>query len=154
MMRTTIIAIAAALALPAHADPDRISVLLGSSHLGARHPFEEVNPGVFLTWEDRAFGLDYSLGVYRNSFGRMSVAGTAALPVWERGKTQAALFAGVALYPGDGWRFRAHAGDWVPIAGLQIRHGNAFAQIMPGDGRPVRAVVSFGLTFKLSKRNK
>lgn len=136
-----------ALATPAAADPDRVSILLGSRHPGANVPYEQVNPGVFLTWEDRgAWGLDYSLGVYRNSYGRASVAGTVALPVIERGQFQAAVFGGLAVYPGNGDQFAVHAGDVVPIAGVQARLGNGFVQVMPGDGM---AVVTFGLTFPL-----
>ena len=136
--------ILAALATPAAADPDRLSILLGSAHPGADRAFEQVNPGVFLTWEDRALGLDYSVGAYRNSFGRASIAATAALPVVEQGRFQLALFGGLALYPGNGDDFLYHAGDIVPIAGIQARLGHGFVQVMPGDGM---AVVAFGLTF-------
>lgn len=128
------------------AGPDRVSILTGSHHIGAAVSFEEVNPGVFITWEDRAAGLDYSLGAFRNSYGRGSVAALAALPVvsWRSGEV--ALFGGAALYPRDGRTFRAHLGDVVPVGGVQIRQGNSFVQIMPGDGRVADAVVSFGFT--------
>ena len=141
-----IAALLAALATPVVADPDRVSVLLGSAHPGADRTFEQVNPGVFLTWEDRALGLDYSVGAYRNSYGRASIAATAALPVIDRGQFQLALFGGLALYPGNGADFAVHAGDVVPIAGLQARLGHGFVQVMPGDGM---AVAAFGLTFPI-----
>lgn len=130
--------------LPAAAEPDRLSLLLGSSHPGGQG-YEDRTPGLFLTWEERG-GLDLSLGIYRNSFGRAAVAATASLPVirWTGG--QAALFLGAALYPGDGHRFAAHAGDLVPLGGVQIRHGHHLLQIMPGDGM---AVVTLGLSFPL-----
>lgn len=140
-------AVLLALATPAAAEPDRLSILLGSAHPGATVKFEQVNPGVFLTWEDRALGLDYSLGIYRNSFGRASIAATAALPVADRGRFQLALFGGLALYPGNGADFAVHTGDVVPIAGLQARLGRSFVQVMPGDGM---AVAAFGLTFPLN----
>ena len=136
-----------AFATPAIADPDRVSILLGSQHPGADVSYEQINPGIFLTWEDRALGLDYSVGAYRNSYGRASVAATAALPVIDRGQFQAAVFGGLALYPGDGDQFAVHAGDVVPIAGIQARLGHGFVQIMPGNGM---AVVAFGLTFPLN----
>lgn len=139
-----------ALVSPAQADPDRVSVLLTSHHVAAKQSFEKVNPGIFLTWEDRAFGLDYSVGAYRNSYGRGSVAGIAALPLWQRDNTQVALFAGVGLYPKDGRNFGVHAGDFVPLVGIQIRHRNLFLQAMPGDGKYAAAVISMGLTFPLS----
>lgn len=132
---------------PAAADPDRVSVLLGSSHLGAAG-FEGRNPGVFFTWENRGLGLDYSTGIYRNSYGRRSVAATAALPVvtWPSG--QVAVFGGVAHYPGDGGRFPMHVGDFVPLAGVQIRQGAVFLQLLPGDGRATDGVISLGVTFE------
>ena len=127
------------------ADPDRVSILLGARHIGGAG-LEEFNPGVFVTWERR---VDWSVGVYRNSYGNGSIAATVAAPVarWRGG--EAAIFGGVAWYPGTGRHEVAHVGDVVPIGGLQVRHGNAFAQFIPLDGKPVAAVVSFGLTFRL-----
>ena len=132
-------------ATPAAADPDRVSILLGSNHIAAKMDFEEVNPGVFLTWEGNQ--IDWSVGVYRNSFGKPSVAVTAALPILRWRDGEAAIFAGAALYPGDGRTFKAHAGDMVPLAGIQLRQGNVFAQIIPSDGRTVDAILSVGVTF-------
>lgn len=143
-----ITAMLCALALPAHADPDRLSLLLGSAHLGG-DGFDGRNPGVFLTWEDRALGLDYSIGAYRNSYGRASIAATAALPVAEWADGSLSLFAGVALYPRDGRRFRAHVGDVVPMGGVQIRHRNLFLQIMPSDGAAADAVIAGGITWEI-----
>lgn len=136
--------LALGLATPVAADPDRISILLGSQHPGASVAYEQVNPGIFLTWEDRAMGLDFSAGVYRNSYGRASIAATAAFPVIEHGKFQASIFGGLAVYPGNGADFAFHAGDLVPIAGIQARFGHGFLQVMPGDGM---TVLAFGLTF-------
>jgi hypothetical protein len=132
--------------LPAVAGPDRVSFLFGSHHLAASSDFEELNPGVFLTWDRR---LDYSVGVFRNSYGRGAIAALAALPVYERGAFQLDLFAGAAYYPEDGRRFRAHLGDIIPMGGLQMRYGYAFAQIIPSDGRDADAIVSFGVTVPL-----
>lgn len=135
------------LAAPAHAQ-DRMSVLVGSTHIGGSG-YDGRNPGLFLSW-DRA-GLEWSLGAFRNSYGRGSVAATIGLPVarWARG--QASLFAGVAWYPKDGRRFRANLGEVVPVGGVQIRQGSWFVQIMPSDGRPVRAILSTGLTFPIHR---
>jgi hypothetical protein len=133
----------------AQADPDRVSILLGSNHIGAKLAFEEVNPGVFLTWEGAR--IDWSVGAYRNSFGKPSVAVTAALPILRWRDGEAAIFAGAALYPGEGRTFAAHAGDVVPLAGIQLRQGNVFAQIIPSDGRTAAAIVSVGVTFALKQ---
>lgn len=131
------------------AGPDRLSIMIGSQHINPSHAFSEINPGIFATWENRALGLDYTAGAYRNSYGRGSVALTAALPVIKWPDGQIAVFAGLGLYPKDGRTFRVHAGDVVPLGGIQIRQGNAFAQIMPGDGNAADAVVTFGATFSL-----
>lgn len=135
------------LATSAQASPDRVSILLGSNHIAAKMDFEEVNPGVFLTWEgDR---VDWSVGVYHNSFGKSSVAATVSLPVLRWRDGEAAVFAGAALYPGDGRTFAVHVGDVVPLVGVQLRQGNVFTQIIPSDGHTVAAIVSVGLTFDL-----
>lgn len=144
------LAISTLFAIPAAAGPDRISVLLASKHVGTDRHFEETNPGVFATWEDRTLGLDYSVGVYRNSFGNVSVATTAALPLFETERVQISVFAGAAIYPGDGDEFLYHAGDLVPMGGLQLRTGPLFVQVMPGGGNP-DAIVAAGLTFPLGQ---
>lgn len=143
MLKTLTVAVAL-MATPALAAPDRVSILLGSNHVGATDHFEEVNPGVFLTWDW------LTVGAYRNSYGKASVAVTGALPLikWKTGELSA--FAGVALYPGDGRRFAVHAGDVVPVGGLQLRQGNMFMQVIPSDGKAVDAIVSFGMTFDLN----
>lgn len=134
---------------PAWSDPDRISVLLGSHHVDARTEFEQRNPGLFLTWEDRG-GLDLSVGAYRNSYGRTSVAATAAIPIWTVRDAQLSLFAGVALYPEDGRNFAVHWGDLVPVGGVQMRAGDIFTQIIPSDGAATDAIISFGITKPFS----
>lgn len=135
-------------AAPAAAQ-DRVSILLGSRHIGASG-YHETNPGVFLTWEDRG-GLDLSMGLYSNSYGRRSMAAVAALPVarWDGGALS--LFVGLAHYPQDGRRSRVAVGDVVPLAGVQVRHGPFFAQAIPMDGRPVKALIAFGLTFPVDR---
>ena len=142
----TLIMAIAAMPLSATAGPDRVSVLLGSRHFGATTAFQEINPGVFLTWERK---LDWTVGVFRNSYGRGAIAGTAALPLIEEGKFSLDAFLGAAYYPKDGRNFAVHIGDIVPIGGLQARYGNMFMQVIPQDGRDASAVVSFGLTFGL-----
>ncbi len=134
-------------ATPAYADPDRVSIIFGSYHLNSSYDFEEVNPGIFLTWEQRTF--DYSVGIYNNSYGRESIAATASLPVveWETGEIS--VFFGAALYPEDGRRFAVHVGDVVPVGGIQVRQGNLFGQLIPSDGAATSAILSLGATFPL-----
>lgn len=132
----------------AQTGPDRVSVHLGSAHLGARRSFEAFNPGLFLTWERG--GADLSVGVYRNSFGKGSVAATAAVPIARLGEVTISPFLGVAYYPDDGRRFRASVGDVVPLAGIRASYRNVFVQLMPGDPDLADAVVSFGFSMPLN----
>lgn len=147
----TVLAAAALLITPlaAAAGPDRLSLTLGSHHTDTGHDWHEVNPGVFVTWENVG-PVDLSAGAFLNSFGGPSVAAVAALPLieWESG--QLAVFGGAAWYPGHGHEFLIHAGDVVPMGGLQLRQGPVFVQIMPGKIEPPEAIVAFGLTFKLN----
>lgn len=131
----------------AQAGPDRVSVLFGSHHVNASRSFEEVNPGVFVTWENPR--LHWTVGAYRNSYGRASVSATVALPVLRWREGEASLFAGAALYPKDGRTFGVHVGDVVPLAGVQVRHQNMFMQVIPLDGNLADAVVSVGVTFPI-----
>ena len=150
-IRTTAAALAmAALALPAQAGPDRISFLLGSEHIGASG-YEEFNPGVFATWTNRAFQgrADVSLGAYRNSYGDGSLAASLALPLVREPTWGIDVFSALAWYPGNGDRFKYHAGDIVPLVGLQSRIGPTFIQYIPGGDRGVDATLGFGLTFPL-----
>lgn len=139
-------------ACAAQAGPDRISLLIGSHQVNSSYGFEEVNPGVFATWENPH--LHWTVGAYRNSYGRASISATVALPVvrWREGEVS--LFAGAALYRKDGRNFALHWGDVVPIGGVQLRHRNLFMQVIPLDGNLADAVVSVGVTFPINKGRK
>jgi len=141
-------ALAAVWGLPLAAGPDRFSVLLGSKHVDGSG-FNEINPGLFLTWEGRRLG--YSVGAYLNSYDRGSLAATAHLPLlhWEGG--EASAFAGLAWYPQDGQRFRTRiSGDIVGIGGLNLRHRHVFVQLLPMSDA-ARALVTFGLTWEIGQ---
>jgi hypothetical protein len=138
--------VAALAATPAIAGPDRVSVLLGSNHIGAEG-FNEVNPGLFATWEGD--WIDLTAGVYHNSYSRTSVVATGYLSLIEAGDFDAGVFAGVAHLPGNGRLEMAHIGnDVVAIGGLQARYGNVFVQVIPMEAQYGKALVSFGLTFQ------
>lgn len=132
---------------PAAAGPDRLSFLIGSHHVNSSQDFNEINPGVFVTWENP--NLHWTVGVYHNSYKRVSVSATVAVPVirWDHG--EASIFAGAALYPKDGRTFSVHVGDVVPLAGVQVRHKNMFAQLIPLDGNIADAIISVGLTIPI-----
>jgi hypothetical protein len=130
--------------------PDRISLLLGSHHAATDVHFEEFNPGIFATWEDRGPGqLDYSIGAYRNSFGNLSKMYVVAKSFDIGRDAQIGVFAGVASYPQWSDHFIISFGEYVPVGGVQGRYKNAFMQVMPSDGKVVGSIISFGLTFDL-----
>ncbi len=135
------------LAEPAVAGPDRLSFLLGSYHAGAESEFQEFNPGAFLTW-DR--GNEYSVGAFYNSYRDVSIAATIGWPIWRFDHGQVNALTGVAWYPGDGRRFGAHVGDFIPLLGIQGRYRDMFVQIIPSDGVAVDAIFAAGLTFELN----
>jgi hypothetical protein len=137
---------------PALADPDRLTLLWGSHHLGSDLDWQEYNPGLFLTWQDRgAWDLDVSLGIYQNSFDHTSIAAFAAWPVYERDRFEISLFAGLAHYPETGRHLPVHIGDVIPLGGVQARYGNLFAQVIPSDGLDVDAIITFGVSVPLSR---
>jgi hypothetical protein len=140
-------------ATPAMAD--RITLLLGSHHAGARSgQFEEFNPGVFYTWEGAWAGLNggLSLGGYRNSYGKLSVASAASVRLFNWDSGDFGAFAGIAHYPDDGARFASHlGGDIVGLAGLQLRQGNFLIQALPMDQGAADGLFTFGLTFDLGE---
>lgn len=128
---------------------DRVSLLLGSYHFDASG-FEEFNPGVFYTWEHSRVG--YSVGGFRNSYGRGAVAGTVSLPFFRWDSGEFSIFAGAAYYPEDGSRIASQiTGDVIAIGGLQLRQGYTFFQLIPLDDRGADAVLSYGLTFPVKK---
>ncbi|QGX99319.1 hypothetical protein EI983_14010 [Roseovarius faecimaris] len=137
----------AALPLAAEADPDRVSILLGSHHINATRDFQEINPGVILTWQQSALG--YSLGAYYNSYEDISVLGALSYGVEIAPEFELGVFGGLAWYPGEGDQFDHSIGDAVPLVGVQTRYRNAFVQLIPADGGTLDGLVTFGLTFAL-----
>lgn len=153
-MKSALIAlIFACLTVPAvHAGPDRISIMLGTHHAGATIDYEEVNPGIFLTWSELLWNnrLDLTIGGFRNSYGDLSLAIATAYPLLRQQDWGIDLFGALAWYPDNGDRFAHAFDDIVPIAGLQVRYKSLFLQAIPSGGDSVDATFSFGLTFPLN----
>jgi hypothetical protein len=146
-MKLTALTLLAVLPTTVLAGPDRLSVLLGSNHINATEDFQEFNPGVFLTWERN---LNYSIGAYYNSYERVSVLASIGYDYEIARDFDVGIFGALALYPGDGDRFRHSAGDVVPLVGLQARYKNVFVQFIPADGDSLDSLFTFGLTFELN----
>lgn len=127
--------------------PERVSVPLISFHYGDwgdedKDSFNEFNPGLILTWENRALGLDYSLGAYRDSYSATtSYAGISYM--WE---IQSDFHAGISL------SYRNSDGDGFTgfVPSLQVSYRNSFATISNGfDNGDSYGVISFGYSFAL-----
>lgn len=145
-LNALLLSVLAALVATTPAAADRISVLLGSHHVGPGD-YEERNPGLFYTWDDGP--VDWTLGAYRNSYGNISVAGYGSVPFaeWDRG--EAAVIAGIAHYPERAKNMRYSVGEVVPMVGLSLIQDNLFVQAFPRGFDPLRATIAVGVTFEL-----
>ncbi len=121
----------------AMANPDRISLLLGSHHFSSED-FEEFNPGLFVSWLTSK--RDLEIGLFRNSYGNLSVSATAGRRL---GKSWT-LFAGTAYYRNADTEFEYRLGKFIPVAGVQFVHRNLFVKALPG-------VVVAGFTWRLGE---
>lgn len=130
------------------ADPDLVTILGGSYHVGAPGAFETFTPGVFLTWQYPA--VDLSAGIYRNSYGRVSVAATVDHAVYDTDWVTIAGFAGLSHYPQEGRTLARSVGDVVPIGGLRLRVGHALVTVIPSDSASIDAIVTLGFTFEVN----
>ena len=131
----------------AAAGPDKVSIMLGSAHINSTVDYNEFNPGVFVTW-DR--GRRYTIGAFKNSYSKTSVAAMVAWPLTGTSKWTLDATAGIAFYHDDAVKFPTHWGSFVPIAGLQFRTEHYFIQMFPGDGDVTDMIFSFGLSFPLN----
>ena len=136
--------LALALLIPtiASAGPDRVYVMAGSKHLNTIYEFNEINPGIFLTWEESM--LDFTVGGYINSYSKTSLAVSVAYPILRGENYSVDVFAGLATY------FDTSRPDILPMAGIQGRLGPMFVQYIPTPGNYVDGIVSFGMTFDLN----
>ncbi len=86
----TALAFASAPAYATELGPDYALVPLASHHYGdwgKKHgdDFNEFNPGLMLSWAERAYELNYTVGAYRDSQSDTSVHLSAA-KMWDIGK--------------------------------------------------------------------
>lgn len=137
--------------------PDRVYLPLASHHTMPPETFgherwQEINPGLILSWENRGPGsvFDIGLGVVRNSLGIVSP--TVSLGVigsisesFDLGVTGSLVY-----YGGSAKLQEGHIGNGVfLVPALQARYKSGFAQLIPSrDG----AVGLVGLTFAIGGR--
>lgn len=141
--------------------PDWASIQIGSKHVNMNAPaarggagFNEFNPGLIFTWEDRWGGLNYSIGSFRNSFDEQSTL-LAVSDLYPLGNQwYAGWFFGAADY-GDtarNSRFWRVDSDWIPVAGLQVNYRNYYLQALPANDSAdgFGMVFTFGVSFSLN----
>ncbi|SFI54919.1 hypothetical protein [Celeribacter neptunius] len=148
-IRSLFTALALSLAPPALADgraPDYLSIPLASHHYGdwgdkTGDRFNEFNPGLMLTWAERAGGLNYTVGAYRDSEADLSVHLSAAR-MWDIGDQAQAGIVGAYIHSfGDGYR------GFAPS--LQLNYKYLFVNLANGYDNGVYGVVSTGITLPL-----
>lgn len=144
--------------------PDRVYLTFGSKHLNIDPTnfgiasWNETNPGVIFTWEDRGrLGLNYSLGAFQNSFADRSLFASTG-KTWAIGETDLRLgfVVGLADYRQNARLIATQLGTsgWIVTGGAQIEYRNLFLQLQPA-GRQVGggygAVLVTGVSFALGE---
>jgi hypothetical protein len=141
------------------AAPDRVYLSFGAKHVGidptlfGRTAWQEIYPGVILTWEDRAFGLDYGVGAFLNSFERVAAYASAA-KFWDLGPDlSVGLVVGLADYGPDARFISTEIGGSgvVVTGGPQVNWRNLFLQVqpVPQSTSEMGAIFITGLTVPL-----
>lgn len=133
----------------AHADglaPDYAMIPLASHHYGdwgdkTGDQFNEFNPGLLLGWEERAGGLNYTVGAYRDSASDTSLHISAA-KMWDVAPdTEVGLVGAYVHSFGDGYTGLAPS--------LQLRYKALFLNAATGYDDGVYGVVSTGIVIPL-----
>lgn len=143
------------------AKPDRLYVPLASHHVNVDPPaasgmssWNEFNPGLIVTWEDRLGTLDYSAGVFLNSYEDVS-AMVSVGKMWDVGQVQLGASVIFADYGDNAQHFDNAIGstDIVFLPAFQVNYRNVFAQIIPApqSNGDTGAVLTAGLTFALGQ---
>ncbi len=142
--------------------PDRVYITLASRHLNidptlfGRADWNEFNPGVILTWEDRGqLGLNYSLGLFQNSYAdRALFAGIGK--TWEivESGVKLGFVTGLADYGQNARLIGTQIGSsgWIITGGAQLEYRNIFLQLQPAGpqaGGGMGAVLVGGLSIPL-----
>lgn len=144
--------------------PDSIGMSLASYHVDIdptrydRTEWNEFNPGLFLSWEDRFLGLNYSAGGFVNSYDKFATY-IGASYFWAIAKdVELGPFIGIADYGENSRFFDTHIGnsDYIVIGGVQLNYKNAFIQYLPvaGSEGGLGGVFAVGLSFRFNNFGK
>ncbi|CUJ92042.1 hypothetical protein [Shimia thalassica] len=139
--------------------PDRLYVPLASYHYNLTPPnpgqtsWNEFNPGLIFTWEDRFGTLDYSVGALLNSYEEVSPMFSVG-KFWDvSAKVSLGAVASFVDYGDNARHFDVTLGgsNLAVLPALQVNYRNAFMQIVPApdfNGNS-GALFAFGATFAL-----
>ena len=116
--------------------PDRVYVSMASKHVNLTPDpgteYNEINPGLILSWNNRKYGLNYWFGGIRNSFSTISPYAAAA-KMWPLGSDiKLGIFGSIAGYYSNG-SISTKIGNsgYVFLGGFQFEYRNIFIQLQP-----------------------
>ena len=116
--------------------PDRVYVSMASKHVNLtpdpETEYNEINPGLILSWNNRKYGLNYWFGGIRNSFSTISPYAAAA-KMWPLGSDiKLGIFGSIAGYYSNG-SISTKIGNsgYVFLGGFQFEYRNIFIQLQP-----------------------
>ncbi|WP_299354172.1 hypothetical protein [uncultured Shimia sp.] len=140
--------------------PDRLYIPLASYHYNLTPPnpgqtsWNEFNPGLIFTWEERLWTLDYSAGALLNSYEDVSALFSVG-KFWDVGQVALGAVVSFADYGDNSRHFDVTLGssDFVVLPGVQLNYRNVFVQLVPAPqfNGESGAVFGFGATFALGQ---
>ena len=117
-------------------EPDQMYVSVASKHVNLvpdpGTKYNEINPGLILSWNKRKFGLNYWFGGIQNSFSAISPYAAAA-KMWPLSSDiQLGIYGSIAGYYGNG-SISTKIGNsgYVFLGGFHIEFKNLFFQLQP-----------------------
>ena len=116
--------------------PDRVYVSMASKHVNLTPDhgteYNEINPGLILSWNNRKYGLNYWFGGIRNSFSSISPYAAAA-KMWPLGSDiKLGIFGSIAGYYSNGSiSTKIGNSEYVFLGGFQFECRNIFIQLQP-----------------------
>ena len=119
-----------------HLNPDRVYVSIASKHVNLvpdpGTKYNEINPGLILSWNKRKYGLNYWFGGIQNSFSTISPYAAAA-KMWPLSSDiKLGIFGSIAGYYSNG-SISTKIGNsgYVFLGGFQFEYRNIFIQLQP-----------------------
>ena len=116
--------------------PDRVYVSMASKHVNLTPDpgtgYNEINPGLILSWNNQKYGLNYWFGGIRNSFSTISPYAAAA-KMWPLGSDiKLGIFGLISGYYRNG-SISTKIGNcgYVFLGGFQFEYRNIFIQLQP-----------------------